>query len=226
MNRQILCKIKRFVFFSFMFLSLLHAWCFAGPAKKIVLTGGPGVGKTTLLHAFQKQGFTIVPETATELINEAIAKGIPNPAYNPEFIAGFQENIWHRQVAKEAALPDGTLAFLDRSLLDGIAYSKFYSSTPHPDLCVDAAHAGYPLVFILDFLDIYEVNEGRQEGVADAQRLHGLIFATYQEYGYVLDENLIRVPAFLYDDSGLRLSIDASVARRVAFILEKINMLD
>ncbi|GLU45411.1 AAA family ATPase [Allomuricauda sp. NBRC 101325] len=35
-----------------------------------VITGGPGVGKTTLLHELKQRGFMVVPEIARELIKE------------------------------------------------------------------------------------------------------------------------------------------------------------
>ena len=39
-----------------------------------VITGGPGVGKTTLLEALAKQGFPYVPEVAREIIREQVAR--------------------------------------------------------------------------------------------------------------------------------------------------------
>ncbi len=35
-----------------------------------VISGGPGVGKRTLLKELQKKGYTIVPEVARDLIKE------------------------------------------------------------------------------------------------------------------------------------------------------------
>ena len=46
----------------------------------IVLTGGPGVGKTTLLNELHKQGFSIVEEDARRIIREQLeadADGLP-----------------------------------------------------------------------------------------------------------------------------------------------------
>ncbi|MFR7812382.1 MAG: AAA family ATPase, partial [Butyricimonas faecihominis] len=39
-----------------------------------VITGGPGVGKTTLLEALAKQGFPYVPEVAREIIREQTSR--------------------------------------------------------------------------------------------------------------------------------------------------------
>lgn len=39
-----------------------------------VITGGPGVGKTTLLEALAQQGFPYVPEIAREIIREQVSR--------------------------------------------------------------------------------------------------------------------------------------------------------
>jgi len=46
---------------------------------KFILTGGPGVGKTTLIERFKRQGFQVVPEAATYLINERLNNGRLHP---------------------------------------------------------------------------------------------------------------------------------------------------
>jgi len=37
---------------------------------KYVITGGPGTGKTTLIHELQQQRYAIVPEAAGQIIQE------------------------------------------------------------------------------------------------------------------------------------------------------------
>ena len=50
-----------------------------------VITGGPGVGKTTLLQELQKRFFTCIPEVAREIIREQVAlKGDALPWKNKE----------------------------------------------------------------------------------------------------------------------------------------------
>ena len=39
-----------------------------------VITGGPGVGKTTLLEVLAKQGFPYVPEVARKIIREQVSQ--------------------------------------------------------------------------------------------------------------------------------------------------------
>ncbi len=102
------------------------------PAKiyKIVLTGGPGAGKTTAIarmqETFQKYGMAtiVVPETATELINAGIAP------WTCQSMFEFQHNLFRLQTAKEDIYEQcaqinknpQVVLILDRGLLDNKAY--------------------------------------------------------------------------------------------------------
>ncbi len=99
----------------------------------IVLTGGPGGGKSTVLQSITpwltEQGFTpyVVPETATELIT---TRGAPNRS-DKEAQKAFQKEVLERQLEKEQealslakresrARP---LVLCDRGTVDGFAYA-------------------------------------------------------------------------------------------------------
>lgn len=90
---------------------------------RIVLTGGPGGGKTTAADLFRREigdRIVVVPETATMLF----AGGFPR-AREPEAICHAQRAIYHTQRALEHVqserFPDRVL-LCDRGTLDGAAY--------------------------------------------------------------------------------------------------------
>ncbi len=101
---------------------------------RLVLTGGPGGGKTTAADLFRReigQGVIVVPEAATLLFNG----GFPRPQ-EPHARRSAQDAIYHVQRNLEdiqaAQFPDRVL-LCDRGTVDGGAYwpdgsAGFYQS--------------------------------------------------------------------------------------------------
>lgn len=99
--------------------------------KKIVLTGGPCSGKTTVLRALRDEfaGIIIVPEVATLLLEG----GFPVPGkhlpWSEEWQASFQAAVLPLQHSLEdthrlMAVGNGCqLVICDRGVLDGAAYT-------------------------------------------------------------------------------------------------------
>lgn len=91
--------------------------------RKIVVTGGPGGGKTTAVDLFQREfrkQVAVVPEAATMLFMGGVRRG-----GGLESAAATQEAIFRLQCSLEALFavqsPDRTL-ICDRGTLDGVAY--------------------------------------------------------------------------------------------------------
>lgn len=90
---------------------------------RIVLTGGPGGGKTTAADLFRREigkKVVIVPETATMLFTG----GFPRVG-EPKARAATQQAIFHAQVALEdiqGALYPGRVLLCDRGTIDGAAF--------------------------------------------------------------------------------------------------------
>jgi predicted ATPase len=90
---------------------------------RIVLTGGPGGGKTTAADLFRREigeKVVIVPETATMLF----MGGFPRVG-EPKARAATQRSIFHAQVGLEdvqGALYPGRVLLCDRGTIDGAAF--------------------------------------------------------------------------------------------------------
>jgi len=90
---------------------------------RIVLTGGPGGGKSTAADLFRREigeKIVIVPETATMLFTG----GFPRVG-EPKARAATQQAIFHAQVALEdiqGALYPGRVLLCDRGTIDGAAF--------------------------------------------------------------------------------------------------------
>src|SRR5262249_20194310 len=104
-------------------LSRLHR------TRRVVLTGGPGSGKTNLVKYLRTQGLVTVDEAAERVMNRHIEQlGDPQlfPKWRHENIARFQEEVFAEQLRLDRSLLDDCeLAFFDRSGVDGIAYLKY-----------------------------------------------------------------------------------------------------
>jgi predicted ATPase len=90
---------------------------------RIVLTGGPGGGKTTAADLFRREigeKVVIVPETATMLFTG----GFPRVG-EPKALTATQRAIFHAQVGLEdvqGALYPGRVLLCDRGTVDGAAF--------------------------------------------------------------------------------------------------------
>ena len=86
---------------------------------KCVLTGGCGVGKTTLINMLSKR-YNIVPEVYTKLFNES-TKEFHNDDEN-------RRKIINLKIELESKLNNDEINFLDRSLVDNLAFGYYYGN--------------------------------------------------------------------------------------------------
>ena len=182
-------------------------------AHKYVLTGGPGVGKTSLIKKLQERGFHVIKEVATTLIEESLKKGLPNPAQG-DGVVEFQNKIWSIQLNLESELQKNQVAFLDRGILDSLAYYDLHGLTPPQELCIAAESINYKTVFVLDFLDTFQNTPVRKENFGQAKKIHSMIANKYNAFGY----SVVNIPSFSCDEKGNKLSAQESITKRAEFV--------
>jgi predicted ATPase len=170
--------------------------------KKYVITGGPGIGKTTVIEILASMGYKIVPESARKIIEEEKLK---NSDILPwKNLEKFQEQVAKRQLENEAKA-NGEVIFLDRGLIDGYGYCV-RAKVKRPNLIDDSASERYDKIFVLEPLDTYKLDKTRYEEKGEAKKIHEAIIAAYGHFYY----KPIFVPVL-------------SPQERVDFILRKIN---
>ncbi|MCE9586636.1 AAA family ATPase [Candidatus Uhrbacteria bacterium] len=174
------------------------------PIPMIVLTGGPGSGKTTAMEALKKEfgnEIKFVPEAATILISQV---GIVPPSDDPVGIARFQQTLLRIQrafeeAAVDQAIRDGKKAvLLDRGTLDSAAYLDG-GVKDLERICSIKAHdeaARYARVIWLApapesvYEDIRSNNPARREDHAEAYRLGHALFFSWSPYTVVKSAKL------------------------------------
>lgn len=161
------------------------------PDNFYVITGGPGVGKTTTINELQKLGYLIVPEDARRIIQGQIqtgGKGLP-----------WKDKTNYARLMLEASIQtylritgqqSSKVSFFDRGILDTICYMKM------ENIPVSAAVDGLATihrynrkVFILPpWKDIYEMDNERKQTWHEAVYTFKKMKQTYLEYGYEIIE--------------------------------------
>jgi len=173
--------------------------------KRVVLTGGPGAGKTSLLLALQDRGYAVVHESARAIIQERRSSG---RSPRPEPLA-FAQEILRRDIEHfdQRSSLSGSV-FYDRGILDALCMLD--EARPFDPRELEELVSRYPYyrkVFVLPPWDaIYAQDAERDQTFADAVRVHAMLDAWYRRCGY----ELIEVPR-------------ASVAERCAYVLGELT---
>ena len=147
---------------------------------RYVLTGGPGIGKTTVIEILASRGFEVVPEAARMIMEEEKASN--GNIFPWTDLAKFQEKVTIRQIELEKEIKSD-VAFLDRGVIDGYGYSVLGGITV-PEIIEREGLGRYRKVFALEPLNIY-VNDGiRLEDKEEARKIHDAIISAYKHFNY------------------------------------------
>lgn len=152
--------------------------------KPVVLTGCSGSGKSATLVRIAELGYTTIPEVARQLM--LAASEISNGILPWKDLEQFQAMVFHQQLVLEQPVCN-TLVFMDRGLIDVLAYSR---AMEVPELTLSRSMNlcdRYMAVFILDPLP--GITTPRELGVP-SQLIQSALHDTYVEFGY----HLRRVP--------------------------------
>jgi len=156
-----------------------------------VITGGPGVGKTTLIHELSNAGFTVVEEDARKIIQaQMFADGEALPWKNKTLYAKLmlEAAIEAYQGIKEKQ--PSTPVFFDRGILDAICY-RYMENIPIPSAIKTLAleHPYATKVFILPpWKEIYQTDNERKQTWQEAMSTFEKMRETYLDYGYEVIE--------------------------------------
>jgi predicted ATPase len=154
---------------------------------RVVITGGPGAGKTALLAELAARGYTTVEESARAIIAERLASGASR---RPDPVA-FAREILRRDIEKYFwQQHTSSWVFFDRGVIEAIGMVHEASPLPAEELkAMLSAYPFYALVFILPPWEaIYTNDAERDQSFVDAVGVHARIEQWYGSCGYILHE--------------------------------------
>jgi predicted ATPase len=173
---------------------------------RIVLTGGGGSGKSTLVEELRSVGYFAHQEVAREVIKQSLDSG--SDALPWMDIYAFSRQVQVGMIRDYQAVSAKGIHFFDRCLVDVKAYLELDNVPIYEELnAAIQQHSYYTKVFITPpWQAIFEQDNERTETYEAAEKAHRQLVHTYQEHGY----SLIEVPRL-------------EPKERAAFILEKLN---
>lgn len=162
--------------------------------KKIVITGSPGTGKSSVINALKNKKFECFDEIIRSLTLEAKKEGdasshVSNPIAFVNDPMTFNTNLINGRVSqfKQAdALKEDTI-FFDRGIPDVLAYMGFFKQEL-TDYFIRACeiHA-YTHVYILPPWEaIYKRDNERLETFQESLEIHKHLMSTYKRFGYTI----------------------------------------
>jgi predicted ATPase len=177
----------------------------------VVVTGGPGSGKTTLIDALAGAGFACTAEAGRAIIQEEVASGgTALPWADREAFATrmLDRDVRTYRTVRAVAAGHGGPVFFDRGIPDVIGYRRLVGMPVPPALEEAARRLRYHRrVFIAPpWPEIFHADAERKQDFAEAVRTFGAMRGVYAEYGY----ELVGLPK-------------APVAERVAFVLGELG---
>lgn len=157
--------------------------------KRIVITGGPGTGKTSIINELIQRNHTCLEEVSRQVTLEAQKKGIDQLFLTEPLL--FSDLLLKGRIEQYDSVKSSTRGafFFDRGIPDIVAYMD-YLGTEYPERFVNSCKEYiYDCVFILSpWQEIYVSDNERYENFDQALVIHDHLVKSYTNYGYKLHD--------------------------------------
>ena len=152
--------------------------------QRIVITGGPGFGKTSIIEELEARNFICFHEVSRKIIKQQLESGGDILPWKD--LSAFSNVIFESRIQQFNQIITNDFAFFDRGIPDIIAYME------KDDLLISSSFLSktkeckyYSTVFIVPpWEEIYKNDGERMEDYKTAAQLHEIISTTYTKLGY------------------------------------------
>ncbi|MDO8540658.1 MAG: AAA family ATPase [Opitutaceae bacterium] len=150
----------------------------------IIISGGPGAGKTALVAALSAAGYPCFDEVSRQMIREQRACG--GELFPWADMAGFVEACLTHMARQPEEARAHRLSFFDRGVPDLIGYLYYRGLVPSPELLARATDYT-PLVFMAPpWREIFVNDAERPQTFEEAAAIHRELCRAYRECGFTL----------------------------------------
>ena len=157
--------------------------------KRIVITGGPGTGKSSIINELSNRKYTCYEEVSRQVTKAARKDGIDQLFLTKPLL--FSELLLTARIKqfKKAEAESTPVIFYDRGLPDVLAYME-YLNTNYPKYFKEKCESNkYDQIFILPpWKAIYVGDKERYESFEQACQIHNYLLKTYERFNYDLTE--------------------------------------
>jgi len=163
-------------------------------AKKIVITGGPSTGKTSVIKELEYRGYYCIPELVRGLTSEEKNLSgseaiITNPILSVKDPYAFNNKLLHGRVAqyRSADKTGEDIVFFDRGIPDVHAYMACFGQSYDAAFERPVYDLRYDRILLMPpWPDIYNTDAERFESFEESERIFTALRNTYQDFGYTI----------------------------------------
>jgi predicted ATPase len=155
--------------------------------RRYIITGAPGAGKTSVLHALRRLGFATVAEAATDVIADEQSLGHDEPWHDPLFLTRICALQRARQL--DAAEDGAGVLVFDRSPVCTVALARHLGRPVPPALAAEierlTAERIYEAeVFFVRPIGFIEATAARRISYAESLVFEAAHERAYREHGF------------------------------------------